>query len=88
MVILDQKIGLNKLILWQYGLSSFQLGFTNLERILPKNTHTQRKLLNFENWINPNWHETGWIYPPYDFWIGFCQLNFYQKFTNIFGGEN
>ena len=26
--------------------------------------------------------------PPYNFWIGFCQLNFYQKFPNICGGEN
>jgi hypothetical protein len=26
--------------------------------------------------------------PPCNFWIGFCQLNFYQKFPNIFGGEN
>ena len=23
-----------------------------------------------------------------NFWIGFCHLNFYQKFPNIFGGEN
>ena len=38
--------------------------------------------------INPNWHETGRIYLPYNFRIGFCQLNFYQKFPNIFGGEN
>jgi hypothetical protein len=38
--------------------------------------------------VNPNWHETGWIYLPYNFRIGFCQLNFYQKFQNIFGGEN
>ena len=22
------------------------------------------------------------------FWIGFCQLNFYQKFPNFYGGEN
>ena len=27
-------------------------GGTNLERFLPKNQHTQRKLLNFENWTN------------------------------------
>ena len=40
------------------------------------------------NWFNPNWHEAGWIYPPYNFWIGFRQLNFHQKFPNIFGGEN
>ena len=33
--------------LWQYGLWSFQTGGTKLERFLPKNRHTQRKLLNF-----------------------------------------
>ena len=38
--------------LWQYGLWSFQAGDTKLERFLPKNQHTQRKLFNFENWIN------------------------------------
>ena len=26
--------------------------FTKLERFLPRNQHTQRKLLNFENWVN------------------------------------
>ena len=31
--------------LWQYGLWSFQTGGTKLERFLPKNQHTQRKLL-------------------------------------------
>ena len=25
---------------------------TKLERVLPKNQHTQRKLLNSENWVN------------------------------------
>ena len=30
----------------------FQMGGIKLERFLPKNQHTQRKLLNFENWIN------------------------------------
>ena len=38
--------------LWQYGLWSFQTGGTKLERFLPKNQHTRRKLLNFEFWIN------------------------------------
>ena len=34
--------------LWQYGLWSFQTGDTKLERFLPRNQHTQRKLfLNF-----------------------------------------
>ena len=45
-------------------------------------------LRKFFTLLNPNWHEAGRIYPPYNFWIGFCQLNFYQKFPNIFGGEN
>ena len=38
-------------MVWQYGLWGFQTGATKLERFLPKNQHTQRKLLNFENWI-------------------------------------
>ena len=38
--------------LWQYGLWSFQTGSRKLEIFLPKNQHTQRKLLNFENWVN------------------------------------
>ena len=36
----------------QNGLWSFQTGGTKLERFLPKNQPTQRKLLNFENWID------------------------------------
>ena len=28
------------------------MGGTKLKRFLPKNQHTQRKLLNFENWVN------------------------------------
>ena len=28
------------------------MGGTKFERFLPKNQHTQRKLLNFENWVN------------------------------------
>ena len=38
--------------LWQYGLWSFQTAVTKLERVLPKNQQTQRKSLNFENWIS------------------------------------
>ena len=37
---------------WQDGLWSFQTGGIKLERFLSKNQHTQRKLLNFEFWIN------------------------------------
>ena len=38
--------------IWQYGLRSFQTGGTKLEKNLPKNQHTRRKFLNFENWTN------------------------------------
>ena len=40
------------LALWQYGSWSFQTGDTKLERFLPKNQDTQRKLLSFENCVN------------------------------------
>ena len=30
----------------------FSNGGTKLERFLPKNQHTQRKLLDFKNWVN------------------------------------
>ena len=42
----------NVLTLWQYWLWSFQTGYKKLETFLHKNQHTQRKLLNFENWTN------------------------------------
>ena len=28
------------------------MGYVKLERFLPKNQHSQRKFLNFENWTN------------------------------------
>ena len=34
------------------GCGVFKQGLQNLLRFLPKNQHTQRKLLNFENWVN------------------------------------
>jgi hypothetical protein len=45
--------------LWQYELWSFQAGDTKLERFLNKNQHTQRKLLNFEFWINDELSKIG-----------------------------
>ena len=48
------KLGLlgQTFAVWQCRLWSFQVGGTKLERFLPKNQHTERKFLNFENWIN------------------------------------
>ena len=34
------------------GVVEFSSGYTKLERFLPKNQHSQRKLLNFEHWVN------------------------------------
>ena len=34
------------------GVFKWGEGGTKLERFLPKNQHTQRKLLNFENWVD------------------------------------
>jgi hypothetical protein len=47
--------------LWQYELWSFQTGGTKLEKILPKNQHTQMILLNFENWVNGRCQNLGII---------------------------
>ena len=43
-----------------------------------------RPSLNTQSCINPNWHEAGPIYPPYNFLIRFCLLNFHWKVPNIF----
>ena len=34
------------------GYGFLKRGGTKLERFCPKNRHTQRKLLNFEIWVN------------------------------------
>ena len=49
---LDNEEAIQACNIWQYGLWSFQTGGTKLERFLPKNQHTQRKLLSFENWFS------------------------------------
>ena len=47
-----EKMSWGWYLLWQYGLWSFQMWGLKLKRFLPKNQHTQRKLLNFENWVS------------------------------------
>ena len=59
--------------LWQYGLWSFQAGGTKLERFLTKNQHTQRKLLNFENWVNGEVSKV----PKFDFQSQFSVSKFF-----------
>ena len=47
-----RKTVLSSSALWHYRLWSFKTRDTKLERFLPKNQPTIRKLLNFENWTN------------------------------------
>ena len=35
-----------------YGWGRFEKGGNKVERFVAKNQHTQRILLNFENWVN------------------------------------
>ena len=71
----------------QYRLWSFQTGDTKLERFLPKNQHTQWKLLNFEFWINGELSKV----PKFDFQSQFYMSkiirifleNFSLKYTNL-----
>ena len=44
-----EKVFISIMVVWVVEFSS---GVTKLERFLPKNQYTQRKLLNFENWTN------------------------------------
>ena len=60
-----------------YGLLSFQAGGTKLERFLPKNQHTQRKLLNFDFWCNGE-------VPKFDFQSQFFTLQIIGIFLNFF----
>ena len=66
--------------LWQYGLWSFQTGGTKLERFLPENQHTQRKLLNFENLV---YGEVSKV-PKFDFQSQFSMSKFFESFSIFF----
>ena len=46
---LDLRSWMPAMAIW---IVKFSCGGAKLERFLPKNQHTQRKLLNFENWVN------------------------------------
>ena len=60
---------------------------------LTKNSFWQISISNYKptlfeslkslEYLNPNWHEGGHFPPPCLFWIRFCQLSFYQNFSNI-----
>ena len=70
-----------KLGIWENGLWSFQTGGTKLERFLPKNQHTQRKLLNFENWVNGEMSKSAKIWFSRSIFYVKNYPNFSQFFT-------
>ena len=58
------------------GCGVFKRGGTRLERFLPKNQYTQRKLLNFEKWVN------GEVSKSAKIWLS--KSIFYVKIIGIF----
>ena len=52
LLVYDGTTKFQSCALYQYGLWSFQMGYTKLERICIKINIPKRKLLNFENWTN------------------------------------
>ena len=57
------------------------MGGTKLERFLPKNQHTQRKSLNFGNWVNAEVSKIGDVTGnALAFW--FCGCSFRKKIVS------
>ena len=58
----------------------FSNGGTKLERFLPKNQHTQRKFLNFENWVDGEMSKIGHHFSKQSYLkIDFIKKCQYQK---------
>ena len=74
--------------LWYYGLSSFHAGGTKLEIFLPKNQHTQRKLLNFENWVNGEVSKLPKFDQNLTFKVNFLCQKLSESFSNFFSLKN
>ena len=73
---------------WQYGLWSFQTGGTKLERFLPKNQPTQRKLLNFENCIDGEVSKSAKSLNLLTFKVNFLYQKLSESFSILFSLKN
>ena len=69
--------------------------FTIWHRRIRKASYSSGAAHLLTRWSKLIWYfievELAWgviFLSPCHFWIRFCQLNFYQKFPNFFGGEN
>ena len=73
---------------WQNGLWSFQTGGTKLERLLPKNQHTLRKFLNFENWTNGEVSKSAKSPNLLTFKVNFLYQKLSESFSIFFSLKN
>ena len=75
-------------VLLQYGLWRFQTGGTKLERSLPKNRHTQKKLSNFENWVSGEVSKSAKSPKLLTFKVNFLYHKLSESFSIFFSFKN
>ena len=64
------------------------MGCTKLERFLPKNQHTQRKLLNFENWVSGEMSKSAKSPNLLTFKVNFLHQKLSESFSIVFSLKN
>ena len=70
------------------GCGIFKRGGTKLERFLPKNQHTQRILLNFENWFNGEVSKSAKSPNLPTFKVNFLYQKLSESFSIFFSWKN
>ena len=64
------------------------MGYVKLERFLLKNQHTQRKLLNFENWVNGEVSKSAKSPNLLTFKVNFLYQKLSESFSIFFSLKN
>ena len=64
------------------------MGYIKLERFLPKNQHTQRKYLNFENWTNGEVSKSAKSPNLLTFKVNFLYQKLSESFSIFFSLKN
>ena len=85
---MSDKLRKGAFMLWQYGLWNFQTVGTKLERVLPKNQHTIRKLLNFENWVSGEVSKSAKSPNLLTFKVNFLYQKLSESFSIFFSLKN
>ena len=60
------------------------MGGTELERFSPKNQHTHRKLLNFENWVHGQVSKVPQFDQNLTFKVNFLRQKLYESCSTFF----